>query len=325
MGGVEPDSLHGGVGCPVPQRHVDAAQRVGEVADPAGDSVDHDLVVKAVRAHTDLPWVVLYVRRWLTAPMQHPDGTLRERDRGTPQGSAVSPVLANLFLHYAFDTWMARRFPTVRFERYVDDVVVHCVSEPQARMSRAAIADRMAEVGLQLHPDKTTIVYCKDSNRRLAYANTAFTFLGFTFRPHVARGTNTTRFTSFLPAISKEALNKISRELRHWRLHRLIGLTFTELARKINPVVRGWMQYYGAFYRSALHPFLQRVNAYQCDESARNTNGYARSRRPKRAGTGSLPSTQACSRTGSGPAVCDQDGKSRVTGDFTPGSVGAGG
>lgn len=171
-------------------------------------------------------------------------------------------MLANLFLHYAFDTWMARRFPTVRFERYVDDVVVHCVSEPQARMLRAAIADRMAEVGLQLHPDKPTIVYCKDSNRRLAYANTAFTFLGFTFRPRVARGRNTTRFTSFLPAISNEALNKISRELRHWRLHRLIGLTFTELARKINPVVRVWMQYYGAFYRSALHPFLQRVNAY---------------------------------------------------------------
>jgi group II intron reverse transcriptase/maturase len=122
------------------------------------DSVSWDLMLKAVQANTDLPWVVLYVRRWLQAPVQLPDGTLQQRDRGTPQGSPVSPVLANLFLHYAFDVWMAREFPSIRFERYVDDAVVHCVSERQARQVLAALQDRMAEVGLQLHPDKTRIV-----------------------------------------------------------------------------------------------------------------------------------------------------------------------
>ena len=142
------------------------------------DSVPWELLVKAVAAHTDQPWVVLYVRRWLAAPIQHPDGTLQQRDRGTPQGSAVSPVLANLFMHYAFDAWMARRFPAIEFERYADDAVVHCVSQRQARMLVRAIADRMAEVGLRLHPAKTRVVYCKDGKRQLDYEHTAFTFLG---------------------------------------------------------------------------------------------------------------------------------------------------
>jgi group II intron reverse transcriptase/maturase len=226
------------------------------------DSVSWDLTVKAVEAHTDLPWVVLYVRRWLEAPLQLPDGTLQQRDRGTPQGSAISPVLANLFMHYAFDMWMAREYPGVPFERYADDGVVHCVSESQARRLREAIADRMREVGLRLHPDKTKVVYCKDGNRPLTYEHTSFTFLGFTFRARKAIDRNGERFTAFLPAISKEALKKISGEVRRWRLHRQVGRTLAELARVINPIVRGWMQYYGAFYRTALHPLLRRINAY---------------------------------------------------------------
>ena len=185
-----------------------------------------DLIVKAVEANTDLPWVVLYVKRWLDAPLQLPDGTVQKRDRGTPQGSAVSPVLANLFLHYAFDVWMAREFPAVPFERYVDDAVVHCVSERQAREVLAAIAERMEEVGLRLHPDKTRIVYCKDGKRRGSYEHTAFTFLGFTFRPRRARSKDGSMFVSFLPAISKDALKKISAEVRSWRLHRRTGRSF---------------------------------------------------------------------------------------------------
>lgn len=227
------------------------------------DSVPWGLVIRAVQAHTDLPWVVLYVRRWLEAPLQLPDGTLQQRDRGTPQGSAISPVLANLFMHYAFDVWMAREYPGVPFERYADDGVVHCVSESQARSLRAAIANRMREVGLRLHPDKTKIVYCRDGKkRRRPYGQTEFTFLGFTFRAREAIDRNGERFTSFLPAISKEAQKKVSGEVRQWRLHRQIGRTFAELARAINPIVRGWMQYFGAFYRTALLPLLKRINAY---------------------------------------------------------------
>ena len=175
------------------------------------DTVPWDLVVKAVQAHTDLPWVVLYVRRWLAAPLALPDGTLQQRDRGTPQGSAVSPVLANLFLHYAFDAWMAREFPGIAFERYVDDAVIHCVSERQAREVLAAIQERMREVGLALHPDKTRIVYCQDARRRGSHEHTSFTFLGYGFRGRRVRTRpGTASCTGFVPAISKDALNKIS-------------------------------------------------------------------------------------------------------------------
>ena len=226
------------------------------------DSVPWDLVVKAVQANTDLPWVVLYVKRWLQAPLRLPDGTLQSRDRGTPQGSSVSPVLANLFLHYAFDAWMARTFPTIQFERYVDDAVVHCVSKAQAIMVARAIGNRMVEVGLRLHPDKTKIVYCKDGNRREKHEHTAFTFLGYTFRARGARTRAGTVFTSFAPAISKEALKRISETVRRWRIDRKTGQTLADLARWINPIVRGWMQYYGRFNHSALYRLLQRINTY---------------------------------------------------------------
>jgi RNA-directed DNA polymerase len=226
------------------------------------DSVPWDLVVKAVEAHTGDPVVLLYVKRWLAAPLQRADGSLQQRDRGTPQGSAISPVLANLFMHYAFDVWLTREFPTVAFERYADDAAVHCVSRRQAEKVLAALHERMAEVGLELHPDKTRIVYCRDSNRRGGFKHTSFTFLGYTFRPREARRADGVRFTAFLPAISKDALKKISKQVRSWRLHRRTGHTAADLARMINPVVRGWMSYYGAFYRSALYPVLHRINTY---------------------------------------------------------------
>jgi len=226
------------------------------------DSVPWDLMVKAVGANTELPWVLLYVKRWLEAPLQLPDGSLRIRDRGTPQGSAVSPILANLFLHYAFDTWMVREFPSVMFERYVDDAVVHCVSERQAKLVLAALRERMAQVGLVLHPDKTRIVYCKDGKRRGSHENTAFTFLGYTFRPRGVRLKTGVMFTGFNPAISKDALTKIGGEVRSWKLHHRTETSEADIAKTINPVVQGWMNYYGAFYRSALYSFLARINAY---------------------------------------------------------------
>ena len=171
-------------------------------------------------------------------------------------------MLANLFMHYAFDTWLGREFPAVQFERYADDAVVHCVTERQARQVLAALGNRMEEVGLRLHPGKTRIVYCQDKWRRGSYEHTSFTFLGFAFRQRGAKDRNGSTFMRFLPAISKDALKKISQEVRSWRVHRQVGLTFAEIARRINPVIRGWMQYYGRFYRSALYPLLARINAY---------------------------------------------------------------
>ncbi|MFF4834256.1 group II intron reverse transcriptase/maturase [Streptomyces sp. NPDC001315] len=226
------------------------------------DSVPWDLLVKAVEAHTDAVWVKLYVRRWLAAPLVMPDGTLLERDRGTPQGAPVSPVLANLFLHYAFDTWMAREFPTVWFERYADDAVLHCVTERQALQVLDALRNRMSEVGLQLHPAKTRIVYCKDSQRRGSYEHTAFTFLGYTFRPRRNRDKHGRQSVGFAPGISREALTRIGRTVRSWNLHRRTGLTFHELARRINPMVAGWINYYSRFRWWELEPFAMRINAY---------------------------------------------------------------
>lgn len=226
------------------------------------DSVDHDLMIKAVEANTDQAWVVLYVKRWLVAPLQRPDGELVERDRGTPQGSAVSPVLANLFMHYAFDLWLEREFPTVEFERYADDAVVHCVTERQARAVLSALSARMVEVGLRLHPDKTKIVYCKDDQRRGGFEVTAFTFLGFMFRSRVARNKRGQIFDRFLPAVSPVALAEMGRRLRGWRLHRRTNSSLDDLAARVNPVVAGWMNYYGRFHRSELYPLLGRVNTY---------------------------------------------------------------
>jgi RNA-directed DNA polymerase len=227
------------------------------------DTVPWDLVVKAVEAVTDCPWVLLYVKRWLAAPLQLQDGTIVKREMGTPQGSAVSPILANLFMHFAFDRWMVKNYPSCPFERFADDAVVHCATKRQAEQVLAAISSRMEEVGLSLHPDKTRIVYCKDDRRRGSHEHTSFTFLGYQFRARSARGKDGAKpFTSFLPAMSPEALKAKGADLRQLRIHRLTTSSLDDLARLLNPIVAGWMNYYGRFHRSAMYPLLQRVNAY---------------------------------------------------------------
>jgi len=227
------------------------------------DSVDHQLLCKAVAHHTDQRWILLYVQRWLQAPVQQPDGSLGARDRGTPQGSAISPVLANLYLHYAFDAWMRRIFPTVPFERYADDAVVHCTSLVQAEQVRDAIAERLAECSLELHPEKTRIVYCKQSGRHGSHEHESFDFLGYTFRPRKAKNARGQLFTSFSPAVSNTAAKAMRAQIRAWRLHRRSNWTLQQLAEAINPIVRGWINYYGRFYRSTLaRTVLRRINDY---------------------------------------------------------------
>ena len=226
------------------------------------DSVDHELVLRAVRRHTDERWILLYVERWLKAPLQQKDGTLVARDRGTPQGSSISPLLANLFLHYAFDGWMRKEFPDLQFERYCDDAVVHCVSEQQALVVRDAIAGRLAQCGLEMHPAKTRIVYCKDADRRATYANERFDFLGYTFRPRLSKGKVGKFFVNFLPAVSNDAVKAMSRELWSWRINCRSDKSLGDLAHMFNKVVQGWINYYGRFYKSMLYPLLRRMNEY---------------------------------------------------------------
>src|SRR6201987_2743503 len=197
--------------------------------------------MRAVRKHTDCPWVLMYIERWLTAPMQMADGGLVARERGTPQGGVISPLLANLFLHYGFDAWMQRNHPDVPFERYADDVICHCQSEGQARTLRVSPEQRFAECGLTLHPEKTQIVYCKDDDRRGEYPNQKFDFLGYTYRPRLARRRQGRIGVSFSPAVSNKALKAVRREVRTWNLPRRSDKSLDDLARMFNPIIRGWI------------------------------------------------------------------------------------
>nr|WP_236674424.1 group II intron reverse transcriptase/maturase [Paraburkholderia hospita] len=226
----------------------------------AFDQIDHALLMKAVRRHIKESWILLYIERWLTAPFETADGENLPRTRGTPQGGVVSPILMNLFMHYAFDSWMQRTWPQSPFARYADDAVVHCRSLAEAQSVMRAIATRLKECGLTMHPEKSKIVYCKDSNRTGAYPNVQFTFLGFTFRPRMALSKHQRRFTSFLPAVSSEALKRMRQAVRSWRIHRRTSVTLAELAQQCNTTIQGWWNYYGSFYRTAMHSLFNYVD-----------------------------------------------------------------
>jgi RNA-directed DNA polymerase len=218
------------------------------------DNLDHELLMRAVRRHTDCRWMLLYIERWLKAPVQQPDGTLVQREKGVPQGGVISPLLANLFLHYAFDEWMKRNFPRIPFERYADDAIVHCKSEKQAQWLKEAIGNRLAECKLELHPEKTKIVYCKDDDRQGNYPNEKFDFLGYTFRPRRSKNRWGKYFVNFTPAVSDKAAREMRRVMRSWRLHLRSDKTLEDLSRMFNPILRGWINYYGQYYKSALYP-----------------------------------------------------------------------
>ena len=225
------------------------------------DNIDHALLLRALEKHTDCKWVMLYIRRWLTAPLQRADGTLVERTKGTPQGGVVSPVLANLFLHYVFDVWMTRTFPGVPWCRYADDGLAHCKTETEALAIKAALQARLAECGLEMHPEKTHIAYCKDANRKGKHPNTKFDFLGYTFRRRKAKQRkSSTLFVSFSPAVSAKALKSMRQKTRKLNFRNQTDLSLQDISWLHNPVLRGWVAYYGRFSPSALAPMFRHFN-----------------------------------------------------------------
>jgi RNA-directed DNA polymerase len=224
------------------------------------DNIDHELLIKAVRKHTECKWELLYIKRWLTVPFQMTDGKIISRESGTPQGGVISPILANLFLHYCFDKWMEREFPNNPWSRYADDAVIHCVSEKQAQDLKSRLEKRFLECKLEIHPDKTRIVYCKDSNRSEEKENIEFTFLGYTFKPRKAKGQEGKEFTSFLPAISRKAKAKITEEIQRWRLLWMTQKSVEQIAADINPQIRGWLNYYGRYGKKELARVLGKIN-----------------------------------------------------------------
>lgn len=226
------------------------------------DNIDHQLLLRALKKHCQIPWVLLYVERWLTAPMQTTDGVLMERTRGTPQGGVVSPLLANLFLHYAFDVWVSRHLNSVRFCRYADDGVVHCRSFAQAQLALRRIGERFRQCGLELHPDKTRIVYCKDINRRGDFPCVQFTFLGYTFRPRKAVDKYGRVYVNFSPAVSRDALRAMRQTIRGWHLQLKCDKDVADLSKMFNAVLRGWHGYYGRFHGSAMSAIWKHMNDY---------------------------------------------------------------
>lgn len=226
------------------------------------DNISHDLLLRALRKHCECKWVLLYVERWLKAPMQDETGKVVERTKGTPQGGVVSPLLANLFLHYAFDIWMSRNFPSVPFCRYADDGLLHCKTQKQAEFMLMTIEERFRDCGLEIHPDKSKIVYCKDINRRAGYERVSFDFLGFGFRPRSSKDKYGRRYVNFSPAISNDAKKALRQEIKSWHIQLKNEHALDDLSRMFNPVLRGWANYYCRFYKTAMYSIWQHMNRY---------------------------------------------------------------
>ena len=225
------------------------------------DNLDHQLLMKAVKKHTDNKWVILYIERWLVTPMQMPDGSLQQKTRGVMQGGVISPVLSNLFLHYVFDIWMKKNYPTVPWCRYADDGLAHCNTEKEAKQLLDSLSNRFKECGLEFHPDKTKIVYCKDGSRQKDYQNKSFDFLGYTFRSRPCKNTKrNSMFMNFTPAVSKLALKSMRATIRMDDMRNRTDLNLDDISRWYNPKLQGWLNYYGKYSRSALYPVWRHFN-----------------------------------------------------------------
>jgi RNA-directed DNA polymerase len=224
------------------------------------DNIDHQLLMKAVKRHTDNPWLLLYIERWITAPVQQVDGSVVVRDKGVQQGGVISPVLSNLFMHYAFDAWMNREYPDNPWCRYADDGLAHCRTQAEAEQLMAALEERLHECGLEMHPVKTKIVYCKDDDRRGSYSVTSFDFLGYTFRARRSKNKRGKHFINFSPAMSNRAGKAIRQEVRSWSMPKRSDKSIEELSRMFGAKIQGWINYYGRFYRSQMYMTLRHIN-----------------------------------------------------------------
>ena len=216
------------------------------------DNIDHELLMKAVELHTDEKWLKLYIRRWLKTPFATKEGILTERKSGTPQGGVISPVLANIFLHYAFDVWMERNYPIAPFARYADDAIIHCKSEKEAKEIKEALNQRMKQCKLELHPDKTRIVYCKDEDRTEDYPITQFDFLGYTYKAVYIKCKDGKLRNNFIASASQKACKNLRDKIKELKLHKMSGSSINIIAKSINPIVRGWINYFGKYNVSAL-------------------------------------------------------------------------
>lgn len=225
------------------------------------DNIDHHLLMKAVKRHTDNPWLLLYIERWITAPVQQSDGSVVARVRGVPQGGVFSPVLSNLFMHYAFDAWMDREYPDSPWCRYADDGLAHCRTLAQAEQLRAALEKRLQDCGLEMHPVKTKIVYCKDEDRRGTYPVTGFDFLGYTFRARRSKNRWGKYFINFSPAMSNSAGKAIRQEVRSWQMPKRSDKSIEDLSLMFGAKIQGWINYYGRFYRSQMYMTLRHINS----------------------------------------------------------------
>jgi group II intron reverse transcriptase/maturase len=224
------------------------------------DNIHHELLLRAVRKHVKCKWALIYIERWLKAPMEQ-NGIRKERTLGTPQGGVISPILSNLFLHYTYDLWMKRIHPDLPWCRYADDGLVHCRTEQEAEALKAELQARLAECSLELHPTKTKIVYCRDGKRKGTYPNVKFDFLGYCFRPRwIKKSRDNSMFCGFNPAVSPSALKTMRSTIRDLNIRRQTQLSLADIARTLNPLVRGWIEYYGRYAPSALSPMLRYVN-----------------------------------------------------------------
>jgi len=226
------------------------------------DNIDHKRLLLALKKHVSENWCIMYIKRWLTAPVQKASGELvQKQGRGTPQGGVISPLLANLFLHYAMDKWLELNHPTVKFTRYADDGILHCRNKAHAEQTLKAVRERMNECGLELHPEKTKLVYCRDYRRQGNYPVVKFDFLGYSFQPRTTKSRKTGKlFLGYDCAISISSKKRIADKMEELNIEGLTYKSIVGVAQFLNPYIRGWVNYYGKFRKSAMNSIFQWLN-----------------------------------------------------------------